>query len=126
MWKMTVAGLPPPPCEKFHFFNPFLFLVYELYSLFHPKRTHQQLNMNYNVGNKTSNNISRSRQLIDLEETFLMACRENDRTKVRACLDLGVNVNAKNISGWFGLMWAAFHNFFDLCKMLLGQMIGKG
>jgi len=63
-----------------------------------------------------------NRHLIDLEETFLKACRENDRTKVRACLDLGVNVNAKNMR-WLcsGLMFAVINNNIDLCEMLLGQ-----
>ena len=34
-------------------------------------------------------------RLIDLKDTFIYACRENNITKVRACLDLGVDVNVK-------------------------------
>ena len=59
--------------------------------------------------------------LLDLEETFLKACRENDRTKVKACLDQGVNVNEKDFYMESGLILAVSRNNIELCEMLLGH-----
>ena len=59
--------------------------------------------------------------LIDLEKTFLEACRKSDYTKVRACLDLGVNVNAEDSNYEFGLILAVLRNDIELCEMLLGH-----
>ena len=60
-----------------------------------------------------------NRHLIDLKDTFIFACRENNITKVRACLDLGVDVNVK-FGDLFGLILAVLRNDIELCEMLLG------
>merc|ERR1712130_1017300 len=74
------------------------------------------------IDNRMFNN-ARNDQFINLSETFLEACAENDQQKVRACLDLGVDVNSKDLGNddWFGLLYAANHNYIELCEILLGQ-----
>ena len=62
-----------------------------------------------------------NRHLIDLKDTFIYACRENNITKVRACLDLGVDVYVKFGDNVFGLIFAVIENYIELCETLLGQ-----
>ena len=56
---------------------------------------------------------------LSLEDTFLKACQENDLTKVRACIDLGVDVNFEGHDGDFGLLISAGRNHLELFDVLL-------
>ena len=84
--------------------------------------------MNYNQAPKLEFNYKKIKCLImkemttsiNLSETFLKACDENDLQKVRACLELGVDVNTKDKYN-AGLHYAASNNNIELCEILLSQ-----
>ena len=59
--------------------------------------------------------------LIDLRITFLTACASGDATRIRECLDLGVDINIKDDEGQFGLLYATAERHVSVCDILLGH-----
>ena len=58
-----------------------------------------------------------------LSNKFLESCQNNNLEDVKACIQLKVDVNVKrkDCSKYFGLSYAAWNNFLDLCDVLLSH-----
>ena len=59
-----------------------------------------------------------------IENTFLKSCQKGDLKKVKACIDLGADVNVIDEDGtwkWFGLKYAAYYNYRDILVTLLSH-----
>ena len=58
-----------------------------------------------------------------LSDKFLKSCQNNNLEDVKACIQLKVDVNVKrkDCSKYFGLSYAAWYNFPDLCDVLLSH-----
>ena len=52
---------------------------------------------------------------------FIRACEENQVDVVKKCLLKGNDVNQQSHDWWFGLLFAAYNDYPDLCDLLLKQ-----
>ena len=63
------------------------------------------------------------------DDNFMRACEENQVDVVRKYLSKGYDANQQSHDYWFGLLFAAYYDYPDLCDLLLAQpgtVIQKG